>query len=1429
MLRLLLLALLAAPASAQIYVDQSATGAGTGTSWANAYTGLQPALARAQAGAEVWVAQGRYTPAATDRRISFKVRGGVAVYGGFPAGGGPFTARDPDLYPTVLSGDLAGNDGPGPTGIGENTHTVVEMSPAVTGTVTTPDTILHGLTITGGNTAGAPSSVRAGGGLRCASTFSEACEPTLRRVRFVANRGDNGGGAYFLGGTSRNDQPTLIDCVFEGNYAVDSFGNTDALGGGLYVVTARLRMVGGAFVGNRARLGGGAYTDGVFSRGPRRLSFETVRFKSNDAEEAGGGVYHDFGGGESALFVDGSTFTDNEARDGAAIALTTGDLGFGPVDVTVRRSTFVNNRTFAGGRGGAVFALGYRGAVRVTLAAVGFFGNAADQGSAIHVSATDGGTAALDVADGVFTGTRRGGVIHTREATGGEVTARVAHASFVGTSVGSGFPDGLFLASGVAGTGRQQLVNSAALGAGPVPVSNVVSLDHVVLDGGCPPGIACTAVVDADPGFLNPAGPDGVVGTPDDDLRLPAGAPGVDAGLTALVPPDAADLDDDGDTEERLPLDLRGALRDVGAAPDAGAYERGGVPVVVAEALLDRPAFGPAGGALPLRFTITNTTSDPVSLELWADRLAPDGTATPTLDPDPLGPLAPGASVVVERTVSVPPGLAVGAYAVRARIGTFPNAVVDEDLVAFTVTTVDQFTVDVTTTEDQYGGVFGTPDDGCGLREAIETVNRGEPFGQCTVEGGGSPALIRVPAGLYLLTRDTFGGADNRDRDLDILVPVRIVGGGMTSTFVSAAALTGDAIDRVIQIQGDGAMPVELSDLSVSGGRPYSGEGAGGGGIRAIGADLTLTRVDVNGNDGGDGGGLYHAGGTLTLVGTTVHDNEGANGGGVYHSGGDLIVQNTTVTDNTTRRGAPVFDDERAGDGGRGGGLYVTQAGTVTLEGAEVSGNTTGAGGFVGDDDGVAGRGGAGAGLFVRESGAVSLVETLVADNTTGAGGGANDGATGAGGAGGGLYLRDVPSLTLRESRVTANVTGAGGVAAKSDVDSAGGRSGQGGGLYLRDVNVVLVSDAEISGNATGPGGDGYDNTAGTADDGGGLYLSGGGVRIERTLIAGNRAGDGGALVTRNSSSQSSGGGGDGGGLYAVGLSALELTNVTVSGNEAGAPGATVAQAGAPGTAGGLHVASALQLRSVTLTDNAVPAGSTGGGLLLVGATGFRSVANSVLAGNRVGTDPAAPTADCVDSFLNDVGFNVVGAGTGCPATDPTTETVAPAEVFVRVLDAALAENGGPTRTHALVLDLANPALDIGGTCGPTDQRGVTAPAEGPDPDADADCDAGAFEASSMIVAAPGTAIPTTVALQTPYPNPTSGIATIRFSLPTPGPARLTAYDMLGREVARIADGPYETGWHTAVLDASRLPAGRYVVRLTTPSGPQTAPLTVVR
>jgi hypothetical protein len=62
------------------------------------------------------------------------------------------------------------------------------------------------------------------------------------------------------------------------------------------------------------------------------------------------------------------------------------------------------------------------------------------------------------------------------------------------------------------------------------------------------------------------------------------------------------------------------------------------------------------------------------------------------------------------------------------------------------------------------------------------------------------------------------------------------------------------------------------------------------------------------------------------------------------------------------------------------------------------------------------------------------------------------------------------------------------------------------------------------------------------------------------------------------------------------------------------------------------------------------------------------------------------------------------------------------------------------------------------------------------------------------------------------YPNPSAGPAAVQYELPEAGPVRIAVFDLLGREVAVLADGIQPVGQHEAQLDG--LAAGTYVVRI---------------
>ena len=135
----------AAHAQSVLYVDASATGANTGTSWADAYTLLGSALEQTEISGpgEVWVANGRYVPG-TSRTATFTIVQGVTVYGGFRGGEASVAERPLNFLgtaPTVLDGDY---DDSSPTATGDVTASYDVVTFAGVGT-------LDGFIVEGGN------------------------------------------------------------------------------------------------------------------------------------------------------------------------------------------------------------------------------------------------------------------------------------------------------------------------------------------------------------------------------------------------------------------------------------------------------------------------------------------------------------------------------------------------------------------------------------------------------------------------------------------------------------------------------------------------------------------------------------------------------------------------------------------------------------------------------------------------------------------------------------------------------------------------------------------------------------------------------------------------------------------------------------------------------------------------------------------------------------------------------------------------------------------------------------------------------------------------------------------------------------------------------------------------------------------------------
>jgi hypothetical protein len=73
---------------------------------------------------------------------------------------------------------------------------------------------------------------------------------------------------------------------------------------------------------------------------------------------------------------------------------------------------------------------------------------------------------------------------------------------------------------------------------------------------------------------------------------------------------------------------------------------------------------------------------------------------------------------------------------------------------------------------------------------------------------------------------------------------------------------------------------------------------------------------------------------------------------------------------------------------------------------------------------------------------------------------------------------------------------------------------------------------------------------------------------------------------------------------------------------------------------------------------------------------------------------------------------------------------------------------------------------------------------------------------------------PETIHLAQNFPNPFNPRTTIRLDLPESHQLVVKVYDVLGREIARLADGTFEPGMHQLVFDASDSPSGVYFCRM---------------
>ena len=316
------------------FVNEAAAGAATGQSWLDAFTDLQSALAVADSGDQIWVAEGTYRPdsGSHDTQASFVLRSGVELFGGFNGTESAATARDPDLHIAILSGDLAGNDDPESFIKGQKTSD--NSAHVLYGFGTDSTCILDGFTVTGGVGGSVEGACDdwVGGGIALSQS-----NPVIRNCKVMLNRALFRGGGCFAG---QGSAPVFDRCEFIQN--VSDYNG----GGGMALCGANPLIKDCRFENNRSKVVNGGPGGAILAVDSSPVIL-TSQFIRNRAYSAGAILAFE----DSDMILDGCSFIGNTANITAGLGFSGSEFGVSS-DGVVRNCVFIANE--AGAYAGAI-------------------------------------------------------------------------------------------------------------------------------------------------------------------------------------------------------------------------------------------------------------------------------------------------------------------------------------------------------------------------------------------------------------------------------------------------------------------------------------------------------------------------------------------------------------------------------------------------------------------------------------------------------------------------------------------------------------------------------------------------------------------------------------------------------------------------------------------------------------------------------------------------------------------------------------------------------------------------------------------------------------------------------------------------------------------------------------------------------------------